>query len=70
MNKLDEQRKIELKLFLTELEKLTVKYKFAVDGSDVVYDLVDNARNMKGNLNYKIHNNTYAMQDYLTGVIL
>jgi len=32
MKKLDEQRKIELKLFLTELAKLTGKYKFSIAG--------------------------------------
>lgn len=32
MNKIDEQRKIELKMYLLELEKLAVKYKFAIGG--------------------------------------
>ena len=58
MKKLDENKKIELKLFLTELEKLTTRYHFIIDGcgccgSPCIRDLTDsNYSKIAENLEY------------------
>ena len=67
VDKIDEQRRIELKMYLLELEKLAVKYKFAIGGcgccsSPYILDLTTDEKypdRIADDLSYDIENKKY-----------